>query len=119
MGLKKVYFIIPLFLTSSSGATTLSIMTFSIMGLVKTLSSIDIQHNSVECHYAECRYAACRYADCRDYLNVIPSDDMMSVVMLNVVMLSVVMLNVVMLSVVMLIVVMLCVVAPIEPLATW
>jgi len=39
------------------------------MSLVTTLS-IDIQHNSIECHYAECR----------DYLNV----------MLNVVMLSVV-----------------------------
>ncbi len=42
--------------------------------------SIDIQHNSIECHYAECRYTDCRYADCRysechyaecrDYLNV-------------------------------------------------
>jgi hypothetical protein len=46
------------------GAMTLSIMTFSIMtlsimGLVTTLS-IDIQHNSFECHYAECRYAECR-----------------------------------------------------------
>ena len=39
------------------------------MGLVKTLS-IDIQPNSIECHYAECR----------DYLNVI-----LSVVRLNVV----------------------------------
>jgi hypothetical protein len=36
---------------------------------------IDIQHNSIECHYAECR----------DYLNVMPS-----VVRLNVIMLSVV-----------------------------
>jgi hypothetical protein len=42
--------------------------------------SIDIQHNSTECHYAECH----------DYFNV----------MLNVIMLSVVRLNVVMLSVV-------------------
>ncbi len=42
------------------------------MGLVTTLS-IDIQHNSKECHYAECR----------DYLNV-----MLSVVRLNVIMLS-------------------------------
>jgi hypothetical protein len=41
------------------GAMTLSIMTLSIMGLVTTLS-IDIQHNSFECHYAECRYAECR-----------------------------------------------------------
>ncbi len=49
------------------------------MGLVTTLS-IDIQHNSIECHHAECRYA-----ECRDYLNV-----MLSVVRLNVVMLSVV-----------------------------
>ncbi len=47
--------------------------------------SIDIQLNSIECHYAECR----------DYLNV-----MRSVVRLNVIMLSVVRLNVVMLSVV-------------------
>jgi hypothetical protein len=42
--------------------------------------SIDIQHNSIECHYAEWR----------DYLNV-----MLSVVMLNVIMLNVVMLSVV------------------------
>jgi hypothetical protein len=54
------------------------------MGLVSTLS-IDIQHNSIECHYAECL----------DYLNV-----MQSVIMLNVIMLSVIRLNVVMLSVV-------------------
>ncbi len=47
--------------------------------------SIDIQHNSIECHYAECR----------DYLNV-----MLSVILLNVVMLSVVRLNVILLSVV-------------------
>jgi hypothetical protein len=76
------------------GATTLSkmtigITTFRIMGLLTTLSitilSIDIQHNSIECHYAEC---------C-DYLNV-----MLSVVMLNVVMLNAVRLNVVRLSVV-------------------
>jgi hypothetical protein len=40
-----------------------------VMDLVTTLS-IDVQHNSFECHYAECR----------DYLNV-----MLSVVMLNVV----------------------------------
>ncbi len=52
--------------------------------------SIDIQHNSIECHYAECR----------DYLNVTLSVVMLNVVMLSVVMLSVVMLNVVMLSVV-------------------
>ncbi len=26
--------------------------------------SIDIQHNSIECHYAECRYAECHYAEC-------------------------------------------------------
>jgi hypothetical protein len=42
--------------------------------------SIDIQHNSIECHYAECR----------DYLNY-----MLSVVRLNVIILSVVMLSVV------------------------
>jgi hypothetical protein len=47
--------------------------------------SIDIQHSSIECHYA----------GCRDYLNV-----MLSGVVVNVVMLSVVRLNVVMLSVV-------------------
>ncbi len=52
--------------------------------------SIDIQHNSIECHYAECRYAGCH-----DNLNV-----MLSVIMLNVVMLSVIRLNVVMLSVI-------------------
>ncbi len=78
------------------GATALSITTISIMGLVTTLS-IDIQHNSIECHYAECR----------DYLNV-----MLNVVMLNVVMLNVVMLNIVMLSVVRQNVVMLSVMAP-------
>jgi hypothetical protein len=37
--------------------------------------SIDIQHNSVECHYVECHYA-----ESRDYLNV-----MLSVIMLSVV----------------------------------
>ncbi len=42
--------------------TTLSIMTLGIMGLVTT-PSIDIQYNSIECHYAECR----------DYLNVMLS----------------------------------------------
>jgi hypothetical protein len=52
--------------------------------------SIDIQHSSIECHYAENHYA-----ECCDYLNV-----MLSVIMLNVVMLSAVMQNVVMLSVV-------------------
>ncbi len=54
------------------------------MGLVTTLS-LDIQHNSIECHYAECR----------DCLNV-----MLNVIMLNVVMLSVTMLNLIMLNVV-------------------
>jgi hypothetical protein len=49
------------------------------MGLVTTLS-IDIDHNSIECHYAECR----------DYLNVMLVVIMLNVVMLNVVMLSVV-----------------------------
>jgi hypothetical protein len=57
--------------------------------------SIDIQHNSIECHNAECCYA-----ECRDYLNVMLSVVMLIVVRLNVVMLSVVRLNVVMLSVV-------------------
>ncbi len=42
--------------------------------------SIDIQHNSIECHYDECCYAVCR-----NYLNV-----MLIVVRLNFVMLSVV-----------------------------
>jgi hypothetical protein len=63
------------------------------MGLVTALS-IDIQHNSIEYHYAECHYA-----QCRDYLNVMLSVVMLSVVRLNVVILSVVRLNVVMLSV--------------------
>jgi hypothetical protein len=65
------------------GATTLSITTLSIMGLVTTVSindSIDIRHNSIECHYAEWR----------EYLNV-----MLSVVRLKVFKLNVVMLNVV------------------------
>ncbi len=52
--------------------------------------SIEVQHDSIECHYADFRYA-----ECLNYLNV-----MMSIVMLNIVMLSVVRLNVVMLSVV-------------------
>jgi hypothetical protein len=47
--------------------------------------SIEIQHNSIECHFAECR----------DYLNV-----MLSVIILNVIVLSVIRLKVVMLSVV-------------------
>jgi hypothetical protein len=51
----------------------LSITTLSMMGLVKTLSINDTQHNSAECQYdecgdflffiAECRYAECRYAE--------------------------------------------------------
>ncbi len=49
------------------------------MDLVITLS-IDIQHNSKECHYSECRYA-----ECRNYSNV-----MLSIVMPNVITLSVV-----------------------------
>ncbi len=68
--------------------------------------SIDIQHYSMECHYAECR----------DYLNVKLSIVMLNVIMLNVVMLNDVMLNVVMLSVVWLNVVMLSVVAPSQTL---
>ncbi len=59
------------------------------MGLITTLS-IDIQHNSIEYHYAECK----------DNLNVMLSVIRLSVVRLIVVMLSVVRLNVVMLSVV-------------------
>jgi hypothetical protein len=42
--------------------------------------SIDIQRNNKECHYAECR----------DYLNVMLSVVMLSVVRLNAIMLSVV-----------------------------
>jgi hypothetical protein len=42
--------------------------------------SIDIQHNSIECHYAECR----------DYLHVMQNVIMLSVVRMNVVMLSVI-----------------------------
>jgi len=49
------------------------------MGLFTTLS-IDIQHDSIECHYAEC---------C-DHLNVMLSVIMLKVVRLDVVMLSVV-----------------------------
>jgi hypothetical protein len=41
---------------------------------------VDIQHNSIECHYAKCR----------DYLNVNPGIIMLSVIILNVVMLSVI-----------------------------
>ncbi len=63
--------------------------------------SIDIQHNSKECHYAECR----------DYLNVMLNLVMLSVVRLNVIMLNVVMPNAVMLSVVRLNVIMLSAVA--------
>ncbi len=41
------------------GATTLNIMTFSIMKVsimgVFTTLRIDTQHNSIEYHYAECR----------------------------------------------------------------
>ncbi len=61
-----------LILAKYKGATTLSIMTFSIttlsiMGLVTTLAINDTQHNSIECHYAECRdylNADCRFAEC-------------------------------------------------------
>ncbi len=60
------------------GATTLSITTLSMMGLVTTLS-IDTQHNSIEGHHAECR----------DYLNVMLSVVMLSVARLNVVLLTV------------------------------
>jgi hypothetical protein len=49
------------------------------MGLFMTLS-IDIQHNSIECHFAQC---------C-DHLNVMLSVIILNVVRLNVVMLSVV-----------------------------
>jgi hypothetical protein len=70
--------------------------------------SIDIQHLSIECHYAEwC------YADCRNYLNFMLSVVMLNVVMLNVVMMSVVRLSVVRLSVIRLNAVMLSVVAPV------
>jgi hypothetical protein len=41
---------------------------------------IDIQHSSIECHYAECCYA-----ECRNYLNVTLSVVRQNVVMLNVV----------------------------------
>ncbi len=51
--------------------------------------SIGIQHNSIECHYAEC---------C-NYLNVILSVVLLSVVRQNVVILSVVMPIVIILSV--------------------
>ncbi len=47
--------------------------------------SIDIKHNSIECHYPECR----------DYLNV-----MLNAIMLNVIILRVIRLNIDMLSVV-------------------
>jgi hypothetical protein len=71
------------------GATTLNITTFIITTLSimeqNTTLSIDIQHNSIECHYAECR----------DYLNAI-----LRLVMLNVVMLGVVRLYLFILSVV-------------------
>jgi hypothetical protein len=52
------------------------------MGLIMTLS-IDIQPNSIQCHYAQCR----------DYLNVMLSVVMLNVIMLNVVMLSIIRLN--------------------------
>jgi hypothetical protein len=66
------------------------------MGLVTTFS-VDIQHNSIECHFAECH----------DYLNVMLSVFILNVIMLSVVMLTVVRLNVFMLSVIMLSVFML------------
>ena len=47
-----------------------------------TLSK-DIQHNSIECHYAECHYA-----ECHNHLNI-----MLNIIMLNVVMMSVVLLG--------------------------
>jgi hypothetical protein len=59
--------------------------------------------------YAECHYVVFRYAECCDYLNVMMSVVMLSVIMLYVVMLSVIILYVFMLSVIMLYVVMLSV----------
>jgi hypothetical protein len=63
----------------STGATTFSIMTFSITRLSINYN----QHNSTLC-----------YAECREYFNVMLSVVMFSV-MLNAVMLSVVVLSVV------------------------
>jgi hypothetical protein len=85
---------------------TLSITTFSIMGLFArhSIPDTDIQHNTTVLYFVECRYA-----ECCDYLIV-----MLSVIMPNVVMPNAVMLSVVMLSVVMLSVVMLSAVAPIS-----
>ncbi len=76
------------------GATTLSMMTFSIMalsimGLFTTLGINDIEHNNtaimmsavklcVNCyaerHYAECRYVECRGADFSPLGNVVFKD---------------------------------------------
>jgi hypothetical protein len=42
--------------------------------------SIDIQRDSIECHYAECRYP-----ECHDYLNIMLSEVRLDIVMLSVV----------------------------------
>jgi hypothetical protein len=85
-------------------------MTFSIIW--------SIQYRYAACHSAQGVLKGCFtnildecHAECHEYLNLMLSIFMLSVVMLSVVMLSVVMLNVIMLSVVILNVVMLSVVA--------
>ena len=56
-----------------NGATTVSIMTFSITTLSITIKNRDTQYCYAECHtwsvsqkahYSECRFAECRYAEC-------------------------------------------------------
>jgi hypothetical protein len=39
-----------------------------------------VERRYAECHYAECHYSECRYTECRDYLNVMLSVIMVSVV---------------------------------------
>jgi hypothetical protein len=76
------------------GATTLRIMTLSIIGLFVTLGKNEIQHNAHSIHtIIELNFVMCRHAECRNDLNV-----MLTVVML-ISILIVVMLNAVMISV--------------------
>jgi hypothetical protein len=67
---------------------TLSITTLSIMGLVTTLSMNDTRHTFSLTDLSA--IMLCCYAECRNYLNVMLSVVMLSVVRQNVVMLSVV-----------------------------
>ncbi len=78
----KTFKLIYRWIATLEGATTFSIMTLSIKGLLARLSI------RTSCYYAEYRYA-----ECNILFTVMPGVIMLSVVKLFVVMLSVVMMN--------------------------